>query len=85
MRRLPVLHPYILPTGCIHTGCGELFVNDSVRTLKDLKGKTVAAPEHSSRQAFVAGLATFVGLDPLKDITWINHEPGPQQYHRAGN
>jgi NitT/TauT family transport system substrate-binding protein len=62
--------------GGIHTGCWELFVNDSVRTLRDLKGKTVAAPEHSSRQAFVAGLATFVGLNPLKDITWINHEPG---------
>ena len=62
--------------GGIHTGCWELFANDSVRTLRDLKGKTVAAPERSSRQAFVAGLATFVGLNPLKDITWINHEPG---------
>jgi NitT/TauT family transport system substrate-binding protein len=28
--------------GGIHTGCWELFVNDSVRTLRDLKGKTVA-------------------------------------------
>src|SRR5262249_18065525 len=36
----------------------------------------VAAPERSSRQAFVAGLATYVGLNPSKDITWINHEPG---------
>jgi NitT/TauT family transport system substrate-binding protein len=62
--------------GGIHTGCWELFANDSVRTLRDLKGKTIAAPERSSRQAFVAGLATFVGLNPLKDITWINHEPG---------
>src|SRR5262245_10685941 len=58
--------------GGIHTGCWELFANDSVRTLRD---QTVAAPERSSRQAFVAGLATFVGLNPLKDITWINHEP----------
>ncbi len=62
--------------GGIHTGCWELFVNDSVRTLRDLKGKTVAAPERSSRQAFVAGLATSVGLNPLKDIIWINHAPG---------
>ena len=65
----------IVVLGGIHTGCWELFGNDSVRTLRDLKGKTVAAPERSSRQAFVAGLATFVGLDPRKDITWINHEP----------
>jgi NitT/TauT family transport system substrate-binding protein len=66
----------VVVLGGIHIGCWELFANDSVRTLRDLKGKTVAAPEHSSRQAFVAGLATSVGLDPLKDITWINHEPG---------
>ena len=65
----------VVVLGGIHTGCWELFANDSVRTLRDLKGKTVAAPERSSRQAFVAGLATFVGLNPLKDITWINHEP----------
>jgi NitT/TauT family transport system substrate-binding protein len=66
----------VVVLGGIHTGCWELFANDSVRTLRDLKGKTVAAPERSSRQAFVAGLATFVGLNPLKDITWINFEPG---------
>ena len=62
--------------GGIHTGCWELFGGDSVRSVRDLKGKTVAAPERSSRQAFVAGLATFVGLNPNKDITWINHESG---------
>ena len=66
----------VVVLGGIHTGCWELFANDSVRTLRDLKGKTVAAPERSSRQAFVAGLATYVGLNPSKDITWINHEPG---------
>ena len=66
----------VVVLGGIHAGCWELFANDSVRTLRDLKGKTVAAPERSSRQAFVAGLATFVGLNPLKDLTWINHEPG---------
>src|SRR5262245_35168434 len=66
----------VVVLGGIHTGCWELFANDPVRRLRDLKGKTIAAPERSSRQAFVAGLATFVGLDPLRDITWINHEPG---------
>src|SRR5207249_11868739 len=46
------------------------------RSVRELKGTTVAAPERSSRQAFVAGLAKFVGLNPSKDIRWINHEPG---------
>jgi len=35
----------IVILGGIHTGCWELFANDSVRTLRDLKGKSVAAPE----------------------------------------
>lgn len=60
----------------IHTGCWELFGNDNVRTLRDLKGKTVAAPQKSSREAFVAAMVASVGLDPNKDIQWVNHEPG---------
>ncbi|MCB1907874.1 MAG: ABC transporter substrate-binding protein [Rhodocyclaceae bacterium] len=59
----------------IHTGCWELIGNDSVRTLRDLKGKKVAAPQKSSREAFVAAMVASVGLDPNKDIIWINHEP----------
>lgn len=59
----------------IHTGCWELFGNESVRTLRDLKGKKVAAPQKSSREAFVAAMVASVGLDPNKDIIWINHEP----------
>src|SRR4051812_38626728 len=34
----------VVVLGGIHIGCWELFANDSVRTLRDLKGKTVAAP-----------------------------------------
>jgi NitT/TauT family transport system substrate-binding protein len=66
----------VLILGGLHTGCWGLLVNDSVHTLRDLRGKTVAAPERSSRQAFVAGLVSFVGLNPTKDIRWVNHEPG---------
>jgi NitT/TauT family transport system substrate-binding protein len=66
----------IIILGGIHTGCWELFGNDSIRSLRDLKAKTVAAPKGSSRQAFVAALAKFVGLEPNKDITWVNHAPG---------
>jgi NitT/TauT family transport system substrate-binding protein len=65
--------PIVVLAG-IHTGCWELFANESIRSLRDLKGKTVAATEKSSRQAFVAALIASVGLDPRKDITWVNHE-----------
>jgi NitT/TauT family transport system substrate-binding protein len=61
--------------GGIHTGCWELFGNESVKSLRDLKGKKVAAPQKSSREAFVAAMVASVGLDPNKDIEWINHEP----------
>ena len=59
----------------IHTGCWELFGHEPIRSLRDLKGRTVAAPDKSSRQAFVAAMVASVGLDPRKDIKWINHEP----------
>jgi NitT/TauT family transport system substrate-binding protein len=65
----------IVVLGGIHTGCWELFVQPSIRSLLDLKGKTVAAPEKSSRQAFVAAMVASVGLDPRKDVVWINHAP----------
>ncbi len=66
--------PIMLLAG-IHTGCWELFGHEPIRSLRDLKGRSVAAPEKSSRQAFVAAMVASVGLDPHKDIKWINHEP----------
>jgi NitT/TauT family transport system substrate-binding protein len=59
-----------------HIGCFELVGTDQVRTIRDLRGKTVAvvelgAPEH----VFIASMAAYVGLDPQKDITWVTHPP----------
>jgi NitT/TauT family transport system substrate-binding protein len=64
--------PIVVLAG-VHTGCWELFAQESIRSLRDLKGKTVAATEKSSRQAFVAALLASVGLDPRKDVIWVNH------------
>jgi NitT/TauT family transport system substrate-binding protein len=60
--------------GGVHTGCWELFAQAPIRSLVELKGKTIAAPEKSSRQAFVAALIASVGLDPRRDVKWIGHE-----------
>ena len=65
----------IVILGGVHTGCWELFAQKTIRSLIDLKGKTIAAPEKSSRQAFVAAMIASVGLDPKRDVTWINHAP----------
>jgi len=53
-------------------GCFELFANNSVRTVADLKGKTVGIQAlGSTPHVLVTLLAAEVGLDPAKDIHWI--------------
>lgn len=58
----------------VHPGCFELFTAQPLRTLRDLKGRTVAihalgGPEH----VFLSSMAAYVGLDPRKDIVWVTH------------
>src|SRR5262245_57658230 len=48
----------------IHLGCYDLFASDSVRTIKDLKGKTVAVTvERGTTHLFISSLAAYVGLN----------------------
>jgi ABC-type nitrate/sulfonate/bicarbonate transport system substrate-binding protein len=66
----------IVILGGVHVGCFELFGSERVRTLSDLKGKTVAVPQLNSPQhTFIASIVTQVGLDPNRDITWREHPP----------
>jgi NitT/TauT family transport system substrate-binding protein len=56
----------------VHPGCYELFTAQPLRTLRDLKGRSVAiralgGPEH----VFLASMAAYVGLDPERDLTWV--------------
>jgi NitT/TauT family transport system substrate-binding protein len=56
----------------VHVGCFELFGNEHVSSIADLKGKTVGVPAFgTSPHVFVSTLAAYVGLDPGKDIQWI--------------
>jgi NitT/TauT family transport system substrate-binding protein len=62
--------------GGVHVGCFELFATDRVRSIKDLKGKKVAILSKGSGQhVFLASIATSVGLDPNRDINWVDHPP----------
>jgi NitT/TauT family transport system substrate-binding protein len=57
-----------------HAGCFELFGNDRVRAIRDLKGKTVAVPDlQTGPILFVSTMAAHVGLNPRADITWVRH------------
>ncbi|HEY7648724.1 MAG TPA: ABC transporter substrate-binding protein [Methylomirabilota bacterium] len=68
----------LVVVGGIHTGCFELFGTDRVRSIRDLKGKTVAVIElGGSEYVFLASMAAYVGLDPRKDINFVAH-PVPE-------
>ncbi len=58
----------------VHVGCFELFGTEQIRSIKDLKGKTVAVLQlGSSQHVFLSSMVTHVGLDPRKDIHWVTH------------
>jgi NitT/TauT family transport system substrate-binding protein len=68
--------PIVLLAG-IHAGCFELFGTGPVRAIRDLKDRSVAVPAlGSTHQLFVASMATYVGVDPRKDIKWVTHPIG---------
>jgi NitT/TauT family transport system substrate-binding protein len=59
----------------VHPGCFELFANENVRSIVDLKGKSLGVQGlTTSQHSFLASIATYVGLDPARDINWITSE-----------
>ena len=63
----------------VHAGCYELFAREPIRTIGDLKGRTVSISAlNSSGHLYLAIMAAQVGLDPARDIAWITspeHKP----------
>jgi NitT/TauT family transport system substrate-binding protein len=58
-----------------HIGCFELFGNDRVRSVRDLKGKTVAVFDlRLGPISVIASMAAYVGLT-YEDINWELHPP----------
>jgi NitT/TauT family transport system substrate-binding protein len=75
--RLEAGDPIVILAG-LHIGCYELFATSEVRTIRDLKGKTVAVPAlDSARYVFLASMLAYVGLDPRKDLNFVMH-PGSE-------
>jgi NitT/TauT family transport system substrate-binding protein len=63
--------PIVILAG-VHVGCYELFGTGLVRSVRDLKGKTVSVPGlGSGAHLLLAAMAAYVGLDPNKDIKYI--------------
>ena len=56
----------------IHVGCFELFAREGIRSVADLKGRTVGVQSlESPPHVFLSAMATLVGLNPAKDIEWV--------------
>jgi NitT/TauT family transport system substrate-binding protein len=67
--------PLVLLAG-VHVGCFELFGTDTVRAIRDLKGRTVGVPAlNGPHHVFLSSMAAYVGLDPRVDINWLVHQP----------
>jgi len=61
----------------VHLGCYELFGSERVRTIRDLKGKTVPVDSlGGSKHVLLSSMAGYVGLDPRRDIKWIELPSG---------
>jgi NitT/TauT family transport system substrate-binding protein len=70
----------------IHVGCFELFGNAGIRTIADLKGKTVGVEAlGGSDHVFASVIAAHIGLDPARDIHWVaSRSPGPAELFAQG-
>src|SRR3954463_3253303 len=56
----------------LHTGCFELFAAPGIRSMSDLRGKTVAVTNlGSGRHVHLAAMLAYVGVDPTREITWV--------------
>jgi NitT/TauT family transport system substrate-binding protein len=71
--RIDAGHPIVV-LGGVHVGCVEVFANERVRTVRDLKGKTFAMESlREGTHFFMAALLAQVGLNADSDINWAIH------------
>jgi NitT/TauT family transport system substrate-binding protein len=70
----------------VHVGCFVLFGNERVRTISDLKGKSVGVSGiGGSDHLFLAVMAGHIGLDPKQDINWVTSlSPRPDELFAEG-
>jgi NitT/TauT family transport system substrate-binding protein len=62
----------ITALGGVHLGCYELFAHDPIRTIRDLRGKSVGIQRlGSSSHMLISIIVAQIGLDPRTDINWI--------------
>jgi NitT/TauT family transport system substrate-binding protein len=55
--------------GGVHAGCYELFAREGIRSIADLKGKSVGL---YGGLDLISAMLAYVGLDPKKDLALVN-------------
>jgi NitT/TauT family transport system substrate-binding protein len=55
--------------GGVHAGCYELFAREGIRSIADLKGKSIG---HYGGLNLISAIVAYVGLDPKKDLALVN-------------
>jgi NitT/TauT family transport system substrate-binding protein len=69
--------------GGVHVGCYELFAQESIRSVPELKGKSVGL--ETASPALLKLMAANVGLDPEKDFNWVtDRKQKPLELFAAG-
>jgi NitT/TauT family transport system substrate-binding protein len=75
MARIDAGDPVTVLAG-VHLGCYELFGTERVRSIRDLKDKTVSVSQIGDPGFLLtSSMAAYVGLHPGKDIKWIERPP----------
>jgi NitT/TauT family transport system substrate-binding protein len=56
----------------VHEGCWELFAHDPVRTIQDLRGRSVAIGlMGGTEHVWLSSMLAYVGIDPRTEIDWV--------------
>jgi NitT/TauT family transport system substrate-binding protein len=55
----------------IHAGCYELYANERIRSIRDLRGKRIAVSRFEVEQIFLSSVLAYIGMDPRTDVEWI--------------
>jgi NitT/TauT family transport system substrate-binding protein len=72
--------------GGLHIGCFEVFAKDDVRSIADLKGRSVGVVGSAAGdKPLLSIMASLIGLDPARDIRWVeNASAEPMQQFTEG-
>jgi NitT/TauT family transport system substrate-binding protein len=63
--------PMVIISG-LHVGCFELFANQSIQAIRDLKGKRIAiSAQGSGEHVYISSMLAYVGMDPSRDVQWV--------------